>query len=233
MRGRDVREKLEGRVDPVVLDVLCTLAEINHGNVLHLASLAQMVDKMTDIIQSFTEVAANMKERTDQMARALGDEVEGEPTDAVRPSIESVKIELTTDFDLPAYDNTRLVAINTCPTWGIVRYGLNKEWLACITGGARNMALECGSAAHDFFAAVRLWQLRNYQERPDLSDSTWPQIFGATRYEQMLKAWTEVKILVYSRYNSVFRIGKYWILRRSQRQTTNLHELRGGVHCIS
>jgi len=81
MRGRDVRVKLESRVDPVVLEVLCNLAEINHGNVLHLASLASMVDQMTDIIQSFTDVAGNLKERTDQMARAMGDELEGAPTD--------------------------------------------------------------------------------------------------------------------------------------------------------
>jgi len=81
MRGRDVREKLQSRVDPVVLNVLCQLAEINHGNVLHLASLASMVDQMTNIMQQFTDVAGNLKERTDQMARAMGDEVEGSPTD--------------------------------------------------------------------------------------------------------------------------------------------------------
>ena len=81
MRGRDVRIKLAGKVDPVVLDVMCQLAEINHGNVLHLASMAQMLDQMTDIMQSFTDVAHNMKERSDQMARALQDEVEGVPTD--------------------------------------------------------------------------------------------------------------------------------------------------------
>ena len=81
MRGRDVRVKLEGKCDPVLLNVLCQLAEINHGNVLHLASLASMVDQMTNIMQQFTDVAGNLKERTDQMARAMGDEVEGSPTD--------------------------------------------------------------------------------------------------------------------------------------------------------
>ena len=81
MRGRDVQLKLQGRVDAVLLGVLVQLAEINHGNVLHIASLASMVDQMTDIIQSFTDVAGNLKERTDQMARAMGDELEGAPTD--------------------------------------------------------------------------------------------------------------------------------------------------------
>ena len=81
MRGRDVRVKLGGKCDPVLLNVLCQLAEINHGNVLHLASLASMVDQMTNIMQQFTDVAGNLKERTDQMARAMGDELEGAPTD--------------------------------------------------------------------------------------------------------------------------------------------------------
>jgi len=81
MRGRDVEVKLRNKVDPVLLGVLVQLAEINHGNVLHIASLASMVDQMTDIIQSFTDVAGNLKERTDQMARAMGDELEGAPTD--------------------------------------------------------------------------------------------------------------------------------------------------------
>jgi len=81
MRGRDVRVKLADRVDPVVLEVLVQLAEINHGNVLHLASLASMVDQMTSIMQQFTDVAGNLKERTDQMARAMGEEIQGAPTD--------------------------------------------------------------------------------------------------------------------------------------------------------
>jgi len=81
MRARDVRLKLAGRVDPELMQVLCTLAEINHGNVLHLASLASMVDQMTNIMQQFTDVAHNMKKRTDEMARAMGEEVEGAPTD--------------------------------------------------------------------------------------------------------------------------------------------------------
>lgn len=82
LRARDVRERLHNKTDPAVLTVLCQLAEVNHGNVLHLASLAQMLDQAIDMLQSFTDVAANMKNRTDAMARAMGEEVEGAPTDA-------------------------------------------------------------------------------------------------------------------------------------------------------
>jgi hypothetical protein len=74
-------------------------------------------------------------------------------------SIDKVNLRLTTDADmhLPAYDNTKLVAINTCPTWGILRYSMHKTMSA--PGVTRAMALEMGSAAHEVFAAVRLWQI--------------------------------------------------------------------------
>ena len=53
---------------------------------------------------------------------------------------------------IPAYDNTRLVAINTCPVWGAVRYGLG----LAMPSRSRAMALEAGSACHEVFAAARL-----------------------------------------------------------------------------
>src|SRR5687767_3665263 len=56
------------------------------------------------------------------------------------------------------YDNTKLVAVNTCPTFGILRYEQHKTETAI---GGRNLAIECGSACHDFFAAIRMWTLLN------------------------------------------------------------------------
>jgi hypothetical protein len=50
------------------------------------------------------------------------------------------------------YDYTKLSAINVCPTWGVVRYGLGKT----PTTTSRAMALEAGRACHDVFAAVRI-----------------------------------------------------------------------------
>lgn len=71
--------------------------------------------------------------------------------------IKHVNVRLATDEDqhLDAYDNTKLVAGNTCPTWGIVTYDLHKTFFA----NSRAMALEAGSALHEVFAAVRLYQL--------------------------------------------------------------------------
>lgn len=88
------------------------------------------------------------------------------------------------------YDNTKLVAINTCPTWGVLRYGLHKTEVAM---GGRNLALECGAACHDFFAALRMWTI---QERlaTDLSGYECPKVwdhgmklFGKERYHEMMK----------------------------------------------
>lgn len=81
MRARDVRQALTGLVDPRVSAIIEKLAEINHGNMVHIASLASMFDQMVDTMQSITDIAQNMKDRTDQMSRAMQTELEGAPTD--------------------------------------------------------------------------------------------------------------------------------------------------------
>ena len=100
-------------------------------------------------------------------------------------TIKSVDVTLTTEEDklkLKTYDNTKLMAINTCPTWGIVRYDHHKT----LSGGGRAMALEAGSVSHEVYAAVRLWQLSRYQERPDLAALHGKRLFGDTRHNKML-----------------------------------------------
>jgi hypothetical protein len=63
------------------------------------------------------------------------------------------------DAHLPHYDHTKLSAINTCPTWGILRYTHHKK----MPGASRSMALEAGSASHEAFAAVRWYQYKTFQ----------------------------------------------------------------------
>ena len=97
--------------------------------------------------------------------------------------IVSVDVRLATEEDktLPAYDNTTLTAVNTCPTWGIVRHVYKKR----MSSNSRAMALEAGSASHDVFAAVRLHQLIYTQERPDLAAVHGARIFGQERWDNM------------------------------------------------
>ena len=63
------------------------------------------------------------------------------------------------DANLKPYDHTKLSAINTCPTWGILRYSHHKS----MPSSARSMALEAGSASHEAFAAVRWYQYKYFQ----------------------------------------------------------------------
>ena len=56
------------------------------------------------------------------------------------------------------YDFTKLTAINTCPTFGVLRYALHRTEVP-MTASGRNLAIEAGKACHDFFAAVRMWTL--------------------------------------------------------------------------
>jgi hypothetical protein len=145
--------------------------------------------------------------------------------------IKSVSARLATeaDKDLPAYDNTKLVAINTCPTWGILRYGMHKTMsLPPKDGGPRAMPLEMGTAAHEVFAAVRLWQLRTYQGRTDLSDYHGPRLFGNTRYQAMLAAVDEredARIQSLSFCLSALETSGFYDDPRDRRRTmTNLEE---------
>lgn len=59
------------------------------------------------------------------------------------------------DQHLPMFDNTKLYNINTCPRWGLIRYELHKTRPAA----KRSLALEAGSASHEFYAALRAYQL--------------------------------------------------------------------------
>lgn len=59
------------------------------------------------------------------------------------------------DMHLPVYDNTKLVAMNTCPTWGILRYQMHRT----LPGSGRAMALEAGTVMHEVFAMIRLLTL--------------------------------------------------------------------------
>lgn len=93
-----------------------------------------------------------------------------------RRSIVSVEMRLATDEDkhLKTYDHTKLSAINTCPTWGIIRYSLSKT----MPGAGRAMALEAGGAMHQAFAAIRVWQLGVTQGLRDHAMAAALRIFG-------------------------------------------------------
>jgi hypothetical protein len=88
------------------------------------------------------------------------------------------------DMNVATYDHTKLSAINTCPTWGILRYAMHKT----MPTGGRAMALEAGSAMHECFAFVRLVSLiQQFDGRPEFQDKLWDhhgaRLFGADRMQ--------------------------------------------------
>jgi len=74
------------------------------------------------------------------------------------------------DSQYETYDHTKLSAINTCPTWGILRYVMHKR----MGEAGRAMALEAGSAMHECFSYIRLISLMNqYNHDEEFQDNLW------------------------------------------------------------
>jgi hypothetical protein len=80
-------------------------------------------------------------------------------------------------------DHTRATAIHTCPRWGIVRNMHGKS----LEVEGRAVALECGNALHQAFAAHRLWQLSAAGTRPSLIHTTGLTIYGEERWGELAK----------------------------------------------
>lgn len=66
--------------------------------------------------------------------------------------------------------------MNQCPTWGVVH--AQKVY----SHNARAMALEAGSAMHEVFSALRIWQLAYVQKLPKHAKVVGERLFGATRW---------------------------------------------------
>lgn len=88
--------------------------------------------------------------------------------------IHALRISNEKDKLLPAFDHTALSAINTCPTWGIIRYMNHKS----LSDGRRPIPLEFGAACHHAFAAVRLFQLAFHQRMKRHAIAHGQRIFG-------------------------------------------------------
>ena len=103
-------------------------------------------------------------------------------------NIVGIEMRMATDDDvhLPTYDNTKLLNINTCPTWGIIRYSKHLR----MPRPGREMALEAGSAAHEGFAAIRWMQLHQRQSdtkiKKQIAENTGVKLFGEDRFAKML-----------------------------------------------
>lgn len=86
----------------------------------------------------------------------------------MRPIEISFRAATKADHMLETYDNTKLTAYATCPTWGVLRYQMHKT----MSRRSREMALECGDAMHQAFAFVRLCQLMHDYISDDTRDQS-------------------------------------------------------------
>jgi len=78
LKAREVRERCQGRVDPQVLQCIEALAEQQSVIREQLLVVAQMYDRVIDMVASMVTVADNMKGALDQMqVRDPGDGDDG------------------------------------------------------------------------------------------------------------------------------------------------------------
>lgn len=94
------------------------------------------------------------------------------------------------DATLPTFDYTKSTAINTCPTWGLVRY----EKHLTVPRGGRAMALEIGAAGHEVFAASRYASLFEGSHH-DLAEHRARGQFGSDRFDEAYKYFKSVEPL--------------------------------------
>src|SRR4249919_657495 len=80
---------------------------------------------------------------------------------------------------LRAFSNSRLEGISECPTFGVVH--MQRQY----PQHARAMALEAGEAMHQFFAAMRVWQLHSMQKLRDHAEVTGNRIFNEVRWGEI------------------------------------------------
>ena len=86
------------------------------------------------------------------------------------------------DQHLPTYDNTKLLNINTCPTWGLIRYSKHLR----MPGVQRQLPLEAGDACHQAFSAGRLFQFMHYTKLYEMAGYHGIRLFGEERYLTLL-----------------------------------------------
>jgi len=106
-----------------------------------------------------------------------------------------VRFATKADFDsgMPVYSHSITTAILTCPKWGIIRYMKGLYFKT----NYRAMALEAGSAMHEVFSSIRLWQLWRKQGLKDHAAYHGKRLFNTeeypNRWETILKTATDQK----------------------------------------
>lgn len=99
--------------------------------------------------------------------------------------VTEISIAKTMDDTLPMYSFSMFDLISRCPVRGLTVYVANKT---AVSSEVRAMALDAGAAAHETFAAARLWQIREVQGHHDIADFHGVRLFGEERYNDAIIA---------------------------------------------
>lgn len=91
------------------------------------------------------------------------------------------------DPTIPRFDFTKVNAIHTCPTWGILRYDMHKV----MPGGGmgRTLSLDAGSLSHEVYSAIRLYELSEVQHEPDAARVRGLALFNEQRWDEIISQW--------------------------------------------
>jgi hypothetical protein len=89
------------------------------------------------------------------------------------------RLATASDTHLPYYSHSIMEAILTCPKWGLIRYRDRKYYKSQY----RALALEAGSAMHEVFSALRLWQLNTLQNHEAHFRFHGERLYGLDRFQ--------------------------------------------------
>jgi hypothetical protein len=72
MKARDIRAMSQGKVDPVVLDCICGVAESLNSQQQEIIVLAGALDKLTDILMQLGATVEGATNAVDEMKKIRG-----------------------------------------------------------------------------------------------------------------------------------------------------------------
>lgn len=118
----------------------------------------------------------------------------------------TIRFTTPADHHLPYYSHSIMENILTCPKWGLIRYRDRKYYKA----NYRALALEAGSAMHEVFAALRLWQLFRIHEMKDHFHFHANRIFGELRKETCWKEKADARDEALSFCFEILNTGEFY-----------------------
>lgn len=72
LKAREVRAKLQGKIDPVIVDILCTMCEEHKQHNDHVHMLAQAYDRLTDMFADMIKATGHIGDNTTNLMIKLG-----------------------------------------------------------------------------------------------------------------------------------------------------------------